>query len=127
MKHYNTSCPMVKVVHKNEKSNKPLFTKGLRNACIEKNKIYSKFLKNCTSENSNKYKAYKNKLSCIIRSCERMYYNKSIENTKSSVKQTWNVLRNIIKKNHGNGNYIVDTFTYDNNVISDPYKYCQKV
>ena len=51
-----------------------------------------------------------------------MYYSKIIENTKSNVKDTWNVLRNIISKNQGNCNNIVDTFTHDNNVMSDPYK-----
>ena len=49
-----------------------------------------------------------------------MYYSKLIENTKSNVKDTWNVLRNIINNNQGNGNNIVDTVMYDNNVISDP-------
>ena len=51
-----------------------------------------------------------------------MYYPYLIESTESSVKDEWNVIRNIINKNHGNGNKIVDTFTYDNNVITDPYK-----
>ena len=27
----------------------------------------------------------------------------------------------MLLKNQGNGNNVVDTFTYDNNVISDPY------
>ena len=48
-KHYNTSCPIAKVIHKNEKPNKPWFTQGLRNACINKNKLYAKFLKYHTS------------------------------------------------------------------------------
>ena len=43
-----------------------------------------------------------------------MYCSKLIEDTKSSVMDTWNVFRNVMKKNHGNGNNIVDTFTYDN-------------
>ena len=44
MKHCNISCPIVKVVHNNEKPNKPCFTKGLINAYIKKNKLYTKFL-----------------------------------------------------------------------------------
>ena len=76
---------MVKVVHKNDQLIKPWFKKCLKNACIKKNKVYAKFLRNPTSEN-NKYKACKNKLSCIIRSCEIMYYSKLIENIKSSDK-----------------------------------------
>ena len=51
-----------------------------------------------------------------------MYYSKLIENTNSGVKDTWKVIRNIINNNHGTGNNIVDTFIYDNNAISDPYK-----
>ena len=51
-----------------------------------------------------------------------MYYSKLIENIISSVKDTWTDERNVMNKNHGNGNKIVDTIMYDNNVISDPYK-----
>ena len=36
--------------------------------------------------------------------------------------ETLNVFLNIINKDHGNGNNIVDTFMYDNNVMSDPHK-----
>ena len=82
MMHYNTSCPIVKVVHKSEKLNKPWLTKSLRNACIKKNKHHTKFLNNPKSDKNNKYKAYKNKLTSIIRSCERLHYSKLIENTK---------------------------------------------
>ena len=51
-----------------------------------------------------------------------MHYSKLIkcQCQKSNVKYTWNVLRNIIFLNQGNGNNIVDRFTYDNNVILDP-------
>ena len=50
-----------------------------------------------------------------------MYYSKLIEN-ESNIKDTWNVLINIINTNQGNGNNIAETFTYDNNVISDHCK-----
>ena len=57
--HCNTSCPMAKVVHKSEKLNKPWFTKSIGNACIQKNKLYTKFMKNPTSYNNNKSKLTK--------------------------------------------------------------------
>ena len=59
--------------------------------CMHKEKC----MKNTTSENSNKYKAYKNKVSYIIRSYEKMYYSEHTYNTKTNVKDMWIILGNI--------------------------------
>ena len=66
--------------------------------CMLKNKLNTKVKKNPTSENNNKYKAYKDKIICIKRSSERMYYSQLVENNKSNGKDTLNVLRSINKK-----------------------------
>ena len=77
---------------------KPWFTKGLKNACKKKNNLYTKFLQYNNPKSLEKYKRYKNKLTKILRSCEKMYYDKILEQQKKNVKGTWNILNKIIGK-----------------------------
>ena len=55
---------------------------GLRNACRKKNCLYKKFLQNRTNTAEMKYKAYKNKLTSVLRNCEKNYYIKLLEQEK---------------------------------------------
>ena len=48
--------------------------------------------------NELKYKQYKNKLTSVIRFSEKQYYNNAIKQCNSSVKKTWKLLNNIIKR-----------------------------
>ena len=45
--------------------------KGLCNACRKKKNLYNKFLQNRTNTAEMKYKAYKNKLTPVLRNCEK--------------------------------------------------------
>lgn len=51
----------------------------------------------------NKYKMYKNKLTNIIRTSRKEYYNKILNNNKNSIKGTWDILNNIIKNSSRQG------------------------
>ena len=71
---YNLSCPIRHCRLKN--NNKTWFTNGFKNACRKKNILYVQFKTNQTLYNENKYKRYKNKLTNIIRNCEKQFYYK---------------------------------------------------
>ena len=47
----------------------------------------------------------------ILRSCEKMYYDKILEQQKKNVKGTWNILNKIIGKKKSNHSY-PDIFTH---------------
>ena len=82
---YEKCCPVKKVrVDENDACIKPWFTKGLRNACRKKNCLYKKFLQNRTDTAEIKYKAYKNKLTSVLRNCEQNYYIKLLEPEKTT-------------------------------------------
>ena len=70
---YNLSCPIKHCKLKN--NNNTWFTNGIRNACRKKNNLYIKFRTNPTLYNENKYKKYENKLTNIIRNCEKQFYS----------------------------------------------------
>ena len=68
---YNEHCPVKKVKLAHSKVYKPWFTKGLQNACKKKNNLYVKYLKTKSTEDITRYKTYKNKLTSILRICEK--------------------------------------------------------
>ena len=65
-----------------------------------------------------KYKIYKNKLTNILRYCEREYYNKSLELHKKDIKRTWKILNEVINKrcksNSFSTNFIEDSIEINN-------------
>ena len=67
---------------KNNKYEKPWITLGLKNACKKKNYLYRRFLKSRSKETESRYKTYKNKLTGILRYCEKEYHNKNCSCTK---------------------------------------------
>ena len=78
---------------------KPWFSKGLSKSVNKKNLLYKCFLNNPNPCNKLVYKRYKNKLNHSIRIAKRLYYEK-IEQAKSSAKYTWQLLNEVLNKNH---------------------------
>ena len=98
---YDRNCTCKKVYFTKKKNYKTWITKGLQNACSackKKNNSYRKFIR-CRSKDAEiQYKIYKNKLTNILRYCEREYYNKSLELHKKDIKRTWKILNEVINK-----------------------------
>ena len=47
----------------------------------------------------NKYKKYKNKLTNIIRNCEKQFYSIELQKKENNIRGTWKVLNKILSKN----------------------------
>jgi len=56
------------------------------------------FIKEKTIEVEQRYKKYKNKLTDIIRTSKRLYYQKKLYEHKNNIKGTWDVLNSLIKQ-----------------------------
>ena len=96
---YNNACPKKRVEIKNDKkSDKPWFTKGLRNACKKKQHLYKAYLCKRTEMSEKRYKIYKNKLTKVLRCEEKRYYDRLLMANKGDMQKTWNVLKKIIGK-----------------------------
>ena len=48
---------------------------------------------------------YKNKLTTILRSAEKLYYNKILDDQKQNSKETWKILNTIINKRQNESSY----------------------
>ena len=95
---YDKHCRTKRICINGNSDNKPWFTKGLKNACIKKNLLYRKFLKTRLNIDNNKYKTYKNKLTTVLRACEKNYYNIQLKINKSNIKNTWKLINNVLNK-----------------------------
>ena len=63
----------------------------------KKNVLYKKYLQLRTNESEGKYKMYKNKLTSILRSQKKEYYNKTLEDSTNNIQRTWKVINQIIR------------------------------
>ena len=80
---YNTTCPIVKQKIVNKRPDKPWMTNSLKQAC--KNLLNRQFLKkrSITSEEN----IYKNKLTGILRYCEKQHYTELLEKKQGKHKR----------------------------------------
>ena len=76
--------------------------------------------------NEIKYKTYRNKLNHILKCAERKHYSDLVNDNKSNVKRTWQILKSIVNKNKANK--IQDKFklsdgtlTSDKSIISTKF------
>ena len=74
---YDKNCPLQQL-RTNKYEDKPWITRGPENACKNKNVLYKQFLQIRTKEAENKYKKYKNKLTSILRTNKKDYFNKQL-------------------------------------------------
>jgi hypothetical protein len=79
----------------------PWLTAALKKSIKKKNMLFAKSKKHPTEQNLKNYKLYRNKLNSLLRKSERDYYHCAIENNKSNLRKSWNILKNVINKKRG--------------------------
>ena len=92
---WTTPLPLMKQKKKYAKQ-APWVTNGLRASIINKNKLYRKSLKHPTAFNQSEYSKYRNKLTKLLRSQERNYYENLINQNKHNLSKTWSVISTVI-------------------------------
>ena len=101
---YDKNCPFKKVRLKSKANVPPWLSKSLLKAYRKKNKLYKFYIKNKNEVNERKYKCYKNRLTTILRFCEKKYYSDLLIEHSNNVKKTWSVINKILKKRKNNAN-----------------------
>ena len=114
---YQSNCPIIYEKVKRKRPDKPWMTNGLKNACRKKNLLYKEFLKTRTIVSEEKYKKYKNKLTAILRRCEKQYFTELLEINKGNMKETWKILNGLINKK-SKGKQICTEFNGDESKIT---------
>ena len=115
---FNEFCPVKQIKTSQNKVYKPWFTNGLKNACRKKNQLYAKYLSSNCNQALEKYKKYKNKLTKILRSCEKHYFDKILKEQSNNIRGTWKILNSIIGKNKVSKKY-PEKFKQNNSIITN--------
>lgn len=95
---YNKYCPLKKVLCSKSKQDKPWVSKSLKKCCLRKKELHKKYVKNNSLENEKRYKKYRNKLTSVLRFCEKKHYSESLAKHSSDTKRTWQILNEVIKR-----------------------------
>jgi exonuclease III len=96
---YNTAFP-IKRTKIGYESKLPWLSDGLKISIKRKHILHTKHLRYPTMENLLAYKTYKNKLTKILKIIERNYIQSELANSKSDMKKTWKIIKEVINKNN---------------------------
>ena len=119
---YNTCFPLK--VLKGKQVNKffsPWLSPGLLKSVNKKNRLYKKLDTSPSTSSETKYKAYKNKLTHLIRIVKLKYYDFKFENARNNLKTTWKLLNEVINKRKSKSSPPT-SFKSEGRTFTDPMK-----
>ena len=70
----------------------------MKKSIKEKNKLYKRQKKTCNPVHEKEYKTYRNQLNRIMSKAERAHYEKLLNDNKSNLKKSWQILKDVINK-----------------------------
>ena len=121
---YNQAFPK-KTLNKIYNTRKPWLTDCLKMTIKKKNKLYVISKKHPTARNEQVYKTYKNRLNKILKAAEKEYFSKQLEQNKSNMKRTWDIIKHVINRNKRKS--AQEKFKLSNGEITcDKYVVCNK-
>ena len=115
---FNESFPTVTVKNSKHKTPiEPWVTPGMLVSRKRKNKLEAKKIKNPSPENISKFIEYKRMYKSILRKAKNKYYLDKFNEYSKNIKETWNVLRKVLKTSSSKSN-IPDTFVSNGKIYS---------
>ena len=82
-----------------------------------KNKLFKKYLQTKNEDTLREYKAYKNKLTSLLRISEKQYYAAKFGVYKNNLKQTWKTIKLLINRN--GPIYVINAINENDVLITD--------
>ena len=73
----------------------------------KKNLWYKRFLSNPSPEKECAYKRYRSKWNHSVRTAQRLYYEKRVEQLKTNIKGTWSFLNDIVNRKRCNRRFTI--------------------
>ena len=74
-------------------------TGGVFRSISKKNRLCKTFLKRPSHRNETVYKKYKNKLSHVIKTAKKNYYENEFLKYKNDIKMTWQTINKVLNRN----------------------------
>ena len=113
---YNTCFPLKKI-SKKYYVNKPWLTSALKESIKIKNKLFVSTKRHGNDNMIPFYKRYRNKSNQLLRSAERKHYHDLLNEHKSNIRKSWQIIKSIINKRKYTP--ISNKFKDNDKVISD--------
>ena len=85
---------------------------------VKKNLLYKRFLTSRSSTSEIIYKTYKNKLTSILRYCEKQYYSDLLKDNKNNIKETWKIINDLLNKKSSTRSSYPTEFVENGAIIS---------
>ena len=95
---YNKHFP-IKKVKLGYKNRKPWLSNCMKISIMNKNKLFRKWKRSKTSRDFLNYKAFRNKLTAVLRTAERNYFENILQENKNNLKNSWRIIKDVINKN----------------------------
>ena len=95
---YDDCFPKIKLKIKSNNKANPWTTRGIAKSSKRKQKLYEKFLKNCSIQNEKIYKDYRKIFQTITMKSKRKYYSEKLLQFQGDAKKTWRIMKEVIGK-----------------------------
>lgn len=105
-------------LNKNFVKKEPWMTEGLLTSMRKKHKLLQKKTNKPTSENIYIYKTFNNLYNKTKKAMKKKYYHNLLQENQNNIKETWNIIKQILQKQNKKMNY-PNFFRINNNNISD--------
>jgi len=117
---YDKAFPIQTIQVKSPELYKPWLTKAIKNSISRKHALYKTYQTTRTTESLILYKAYRNKLTTILRKAEKNHYLKKLDSVKENLAKTWKILKSLISPSAKRE--LFDEIVQNNKIIRDPQK-----
>ena len=121
---YDSNFP-IKHIKFGYKTRKSWLSEGLKKAITIKNRLFRRARKSQNREDENIYKKFRNKLNGMLDKAEKSHYSKLMEEHKSNLKKSWNILKEVINKKKSNVSYsrfmVNDKITTNKETIANSF------
>ncbi len=119
---FEEAFPETRISRKRAKD-KIWLTAGLKISIKHKNRLHRRFIKKPTQSNKAIYSKYKNKLTSLIRKCEKDYYSKLLTDNKNNIKNIWKIYSQFMNTSRSNSNHRgIDSLKVENKVLTEDKK-----
>ena len=117
LNYYKKNIPLIHNKSSKRKTCQPWITNGILNSIKKRNRLYKNYLRDSTPFNLEKYKKFRNKLTCIIRESRKMYYSDKLRLVKGNLTTTWKIINELIGKKKKSK---VNSISENNKKITNP-------
>ena len=116
---YDKHFPLKTIKLKTKDLKSPWITAGIKKSSKQRQRFYTKFLKNRNQKNETEYKNYKKLFESMKRRLKKLHFSKLLLKYKNNIKKTWQIIKEEIGKEKCNQNRFSTKIVVDKENITN--------